>query len=250
MFSLMFKSGRSLDLEQLLASGDTTEQEQEQEAEQELGQGQEQELEQELENTRRISVPEPAAEDILLTRVLGPALARQSGLDPEPDSGLPFTNILQLGGRPLAASPPSPFSNVLLEAPPPAPPPPRPVVAEGARSLEERVRAAMASVLGLASVPRAPVLEQPPLGGAVLASPAQPSLGGAVVDPPPAEDTALGGPVLTQLPASALPPPEPSPPLTPPPPPAPSPPPPRVRIVELAGAEPGCRSFSTTTCTR
>ena len=240
MFSLMFKSGRSLDLEQLLASGDTTEQEQEQEHEAEQ--------EQELENTRRISVPEPAAEDILLTRVLGPALARQSGLDPEPDSGLPFTNILQLGGRPLAASPPSPFSNVLLEAPPPAPP--RPVVAEGARSLEERVRAAMASVLGLASVPRAPVLEQPPLGGAVLASPAQPSLGGAVVDPPPAEVTALGGPVLTQLPASALPPPEPSPPLTPPPPPAPSPPPPRVRIVELAGAEPGCRSFSTTTCTR
>ena len=234
MFSLMFKSGRSLDLEQLLASGDTAEQEQEME------QGQE------LENTRRISVPEPAAEDILLTRVLGPALARQSGLDPEPDSGLPFSNILQLGGRPLAASPPSPFSNVLLEAPPPAPPPPRPrpVVAEGARSLEERVRAAMASVLGLASAPRAPVLEQPPLGGAVLASPAQPSLGGAVVDPPPAEDTALGGPVLTQLPASALPPPEPS------PPPAPSPPPPRVRIVELAGAEPGCRSFSTTTCTR
>ena len=189
-------------------------------------------------------MPEPAAEDILLTRVLGPALARQSGLDPEPDSGLPFSNILQLGGRPLAASPPSPFSNVLLEATPPAPPPPRPVVAEGARSLEERVRAAMASVLGLASAPRAPVLEQPPLGGAVLASPAQPSLGGAVVDPPPAEDTALGGPVLTQLPASALPPPEPS------PPPAPSPPPPRVRIVELAGAEPGCRSFSTTTCTR
>ena len=244
MFSLMFKSGRSLNLEQLLASADTAEQEQEQEQEQrqELGQGQEHE--QELENTRRISVPEPAAEDILLTRVLGPALARQSGLDPEPDSGLPFTNILQLGGRPLAASPPSPFSNVLLEAPPPGPPPPRPVVAEGARSLEERVRAAMASVLGLASVPRAPVLEQPPLGGAVLASPAQPSLGGAVVDPPPAEDTALGGPVLTQLPASALPPPEPS------PPPAPSPPPPRVRIVELAGAEPGCRSFSTTTCTR
>ena len=240
MFSLMFKSGRSLDLEQLLASGDTAEQEKEQEKEEE----QVRQQEPELENTRRISVPEPAAEDILLTRVLGPALARQSGLDPEPDSGLPFSNILQLGGRPLAASPPSPFSNVLLEAPPPAPPPPRPVVAEGARSLEERVRAAMASVLGLASAPRAPVLEQPPLGGTVLASPAQPSLGGAVVEPPPAEDTALGGPVLTQLPASALPPPEPS------PPPAPSPPPPRVRIVELAGAEPGCRSFSTTTCTR
>ena len=121
----------------------------------------------------------------------------------------------------------------------------------GTRSLEERVRAAMISVLQ--DIPTArdvfkdiidphlvrnqsPVLHQQgppvPLGGPVL-------LGGRV-----------SVPRQSPVPPSPPPPPSPPSPPSPPAPPAPpSPPPsvPSVSIVELP-AEPGCRRFSTKTC--
>ena len=272
MFSLMFKSGSSLDIDKILDQSSNkflprprpVTPENVKKAE-----------------TRRISIPEPEAEDIMLTRNQDKMFSAQSI---EEKQGSPFTNIIMFNdetgirsngrnferGSELPGTKSSPsFTNVLLETPTPV----SNILLEDA-SLEDRVRKAMLSVL--VDVPGAgDILYDQPVATiksiqsghnpsekivhAVLEHGHQEELGGQLIDRPHVaqndvlggaleslDKATLGGPVVPEVHHSILEKPPPIPPTTPTP---PTPPPPTVSIVELP-AEPGCRSFSTKTCNK
>ena len=271
MFSLMFKSGSNLDIDKILDHG-TPEFEPRPPAPKNV------KTTVKKVETRRISIPEPEAEDIMLTRNNPDKMFSDQSLE---ENGNPFTNIILFhdetrvrgnGGSfgmgsllpGTKTSEPS-FTNVLLETPLPV----NNILQEDA-SLEDRVRQAMLSVLGevpgvgdilhdppVATIksihsghnPREKivhaVLEHQELGGQLVDRPhhlaSKDILGGALHSP--TQEATLGGPVVPEVPLSILHKPLP-PPDTPP-----APPPPTVSIVELP-AEPGCRSFSTKTCNK
>ena len=281
MFSLMFKSGRNLDIEKILDQSSTkivpryssptsikT-------------------------KTRRISIPEPEAEDIMLTHSQGNIFSEQNlgkALDQDNQDN-PFTNIIMFrdetqdsGGHfargsllPVATgslTTPTPFTNVILESPSP---PANNILLEDA-SLEDRVRRAMLSVLG--EIPgMGDIFQDQPEPVATIKSiksghnPHEKivhavlehghhnqhhhELGGQIIERPHfSSRTILGGALHSPSPSPTregtlggpVVPEVPQPILHKAPSPA-SPPPPTVSIVELP-AEPGCRSFSTNTCNK
>ena len=205
------------------------------------------------------------------------------------DQENPFTNIISLsdsidefGGnvavtRQTQTTTRSPlFTSVLLDSPPGPPVHDSDVHDVDDDALEDRVRQAMINVLrdipGFGApfteldkstpiketAPRFHVHSKPRPREKLLRSILNPELGGvvvdnvdhlgqAVIDHPPT-DHHLGGPVVDRVPhplLHALPqPPSPPPRKEPPPPPAPT-----VTVTEL-DSKPGCRSFSTKTCTK
>ena len=278
MFSLMFKSGSNLDIDKIMDQGQGTPKFEPQPPAPKNVKTNVMKAE-----TRRISIPEPEAEDIMLTRNNPDKMFSGQSLGEK--NGNPFTNIIlfhdETGNRGnggsfgrgsllpgTKTSAPS-FTNVLLETPLPV----NNILQEDA-SLEDRVRQAMLSVLGevpgvgdilhdppVATIksiqsghnPREKivhaVLEHQELGGQLVDRPhhvpSKEILGGALQSP--TQEATLGGPVVHEVPHSILHKPLPlhkSPPDSPP-----APPPPTVSIVELP-AEPGCRSFSTKTCNK
>ena len=145
MFSLMFKSGSNLDIDKILDHG-TTVFEPRPPAPENVKKTE----------TRRISIPEPEAEDIMLTHN---KMFSGQILEKKQENPNPFTNIILFhddtrvrGNRggfgrdsllPGTRTSEPAFSNVLLETPVPV----NNILLEDA-SLEARVRKAMLSVLG------------------------------------------------------------------------------------------------------
>ena len=276
MFSLMFKSGSNLDINKILEQSTTKF----------VPRPPAPAIVKKME-TRRISIPEPAAEDIMLTHNQDKMFSEQSLEDKQRN---PFTNIILfhddtrvrdnsgnfgrdslLPGR--TKTEPS-FTNVLLESPvavrnilPESPAPVRDILLDDA-SLEDRVRKAMLSVLG--EVPGAGDILQPvatiksiqsghnpheKIVHAVLEHGHHQELGGQLIDRQPQNPRDILGGTLQSQQASIGGPVVPEVPhsilhkTTPPPDTPPAPPPPTVTISELP-AEPGCRSFSTKTCNK
>ena len=275
MFSLMFKSGNNLDIDKILDHGTTVFEPRPPAPDN---------VKKNLKKTetRRISIPEPEAEDIMLTHNNPDKMFSGQILEKKQEN--PFTNIILFhddtrvrGNRggfgrdsllPGTRTSEPAFSNVLLETPVPV----NNILLEDA-SLEARVRKAMLSVLG--EVPgMGDILHDPPVATiksiqsghnprekivhAVLEH-GHHELGGKLIDRPthhpvkkeilggalksPTQEATLGGPVVPEVPHSILH--KTQPPTDTPP----APPPPTVSIVELP-AEPGCRSFSTKTCNK
>ena len=280
MFSLMFKSGSNIDIDKILEQ--TTTKFVPRPPPPENVKTTVNKME-----TRRISIPEPEAEDIMLTHNQDKMFSKQSLKENERN---PFTNIILFhddtrvrGNRgnfgresllPGRTEPAASFTNVLLESPVPVrnilPESPGSDILLEDASLEDRVRKAMLSVLG--EVPGAGDILQPvatiksiqsghhpheKIVHAVLEHSHHQELGGQLIDrPPPAPKDSLGGTLQSPSQQATL-----GGPVvpkvphsilhktTPPPDTPPAPPPPTVTISELP-AEPGCRSFSTKTCNK